>query len=78
MANEERIRELFTGHPDYITVGRLGSGYAAIHMRWYDDIKAYDVLDTGMGRFAIRETAEIEAKTWAFFDEIELRITNGK
>lgn len=61
-------------HPDYITVALLGSGYAAIHMRWYADMNGYDIQQTGIGRFATREAANIEARGWSQSDEIELRL----
>lgn len=61
-------------HPDYITVALLGSGYAAIHMRWYDDMNAYDVQETGFERCATRQQAEYEARDWALVDEMELRL----
>lgn len=63
-----------TEHPDYITVSLLGSGYAAIHMRWYADMNGYDVQQTGIGRYAKRENAIIEATDWSQSDEIELRL----
>lgn len=62
-------------HPDYITVALLGSGYAAIHMRWDADMNGYDVQQTGLGRFAMKQGAIIEATDWARSDEIELRLS---
>jgi hypothetical protein len=60
-------------HPDYICVMLLGSGYAAVHMRWYADIENYDVQQTGLGRYVMRKQAEVEARMWAKSDEIALR-----
>jgi hypothetical protein len=62
-------------HPDYICVMLLGSGYAAVHMRWIDnfDYQGYDVQQTGLGRYVKRSAAETEARIWAASDEIALR-----
>lgn len=59
---------------EYITVSLLGSGYAAIHMRWYDDMNGYDVQQTGIGRYRTREAATTEAIVWAQSDNIPLRL----
>lgn len=61
-------------NPDYICVSLLGSGYAAVHMRWYADMDTYDVQQTGLGRYVMRKGAENEARDWAKSDEIELRL----
>jgi hypothetical protein len=72
MTNEELA--LFVGHPDRIVIARLGSGYAALHMRYYDDIEGYDVCQTGYGRYHTRAEAIKEAKAWSKSDEIELKL----
>lgn len=61
-------------NPDYIGVALLGSGYAALHMRWYADTGGYDVQQTGLGRYPTRQEAEREARDWSRSDEIELRL----
>lgn len=61
-------------HPDMITVMLLGSGYAAIHMRYYDDMEGYDIQQTGIGRYRTKEEAVKEAQDWSTSDEIELHI----
>jgi len=57
-----------------MTVQRLGSGYAAVHMVLVKDgIGEYwDVQQTGIGRYATRQEAEREAIDWSKSDEIPL------
>lgn len=64
-------------HPDYLCVSLLGSGYAAIHMRWYADMGGYDVEQTGIGRYQTHAEAVIEARMWSVSDEIEYREYRG-
>lgn len=61
-------------HPDYITVMLLGSGYAAVHMRFYEDMNGYDVQQTGIGRYVQKKAAITEARMWSASDEIKLRL----
>ena len=61
-------------NPDYICTALLGSGYAAIHMRWCADMEGYDIQQTGLGRYRTREEAIREAQDWSCSDEIELRL----
>lgn len=58
-----------------IDVSLLGSGYAAIHLvDVTDEHGTYtDVQQTGMGRYATREEALAEAKSWSKSDEIPLQ-----
>ena len=48
-----------------IQVGKLGSGWAAIMYQWQTDGHFWDVFQTGIGRFATKEEAVIEAKIWS-------------
>lgn len=53
-----------------ITVGELGSGWAALLVADVsDETGTYtDCIDTGISRYATREEAEQEAKSWAMSD----------
>lgn len=58
---------------EYITVGELGSGWAAVHMAYVepDDYTGYwDVQQTGIGRYRTHAAALVEARQWAASDEI--------
>lgn len=56
-----------------ITVGLLGSGYAAIMLADYEDMDwNTDVENTGIGRYATKEEAIEEAKHWAEDEGIPL------
>lgn len=61
-------------NPDYITVMLLGSGYAAVHMRYYDDMEGYDIQQTGIGRYVQKKAAITEARSWSASDDIALRL----
>lgn len=52
-------------YPDYIEVTWGGSGYFAVHRRYYEDIKGYDNEQTGVGRYRTFAEAEAEARDWA-------------
>lgn len=58
-----------------ICVSLLGSGYAAIHMVDVTDAHGTyaDVQQTGIGRYATREEAENEARSWSELYEIPLQ-----
>lgn len=60
-------------NPDYISTYLYGSGYGAIHLRWYADINGYDCEQTGIGRYDTLDEAIKEAKEWAEAEEIEYR-----
>lgn len=59
-------------HGDYITVSQLGSGWAAIHLRYDAEIDDYDVEQTGLGRYSRREDAVDEARDWAESEELPI------
>ena len=63
-----------------ITVGLLGSGYAAIHLvDVTDEHGTYtDVQQTGIGRYRTREEAIAEAKMWAEAEEFPFRDLAGE
>ena len=58
-------------NPDYITTALFGSGFAAIHVRWYGDMNGYDIQQTGIGRYGTRDEAIKEAKQWAAAEQID-------
>lgn len=60
-------------NPDYISTHLYGSGWGAIHMRYYEDMKGYDCQQTGIGRYKTKEEAIKEAKEWSKAEEIEYR-----
>jgi hypothetical protein len=53
---------------NYITVTEGMSGFFAVHM-WLNEEEDFgpfwEPYETGMGRYATREEAEVEAKRWA-------------
>lgn len=49
----------------YVTATKLGSGFAAILLFWETKGHYWDVWQTGIGRYATKEEAEVEAKQWA-------------
>lgn len=57
-----------------ITVMLLGSGFAAVQLVDVEDKhgKYTDVQQTGIGRYAKRDKAVIEAKQWAKAEELPL------
>ena len=59
----------------YITVLRLGSGWAAAHMVFVNDGHGsyWDVEQTGMGRYASRMAAAEEAREWAAAEGLPTR-----
>ncbi len=59
---------------EHITVALIGSGFAALHMRYYDDIQDFDVEQTGIGRYRTYKEAVIEARIWSESNEIELKL----
>jgi hypothetical protein len=60
-------------NPDYITTTHGMSGNFAVFMRWYADIQAYDVLQSGIGRYKTIQEAQDEAKAWAEAEQVEYR-----
>jgi hypothetical protein len=70
-AKSEKKETVSRGHID---VAQLGSGYAALHMVDVTDNHGtyQDVQQTGIGRYATREEAIVEAKSWSASDEIPL------
>lgn len=56
----------------YITTMHGGSGWFAVLMSYYEDIKGYDVTTTGIGRFATKADAIKEAKYWVKAEDFEL------
>lgn len=70
-----KYKEIKVG--EYVTVSELGSGWAALQiaiLETNDATRYEDVWRTGMGRYATREEALEEAKSWAEFEELELRV----
>lgn len=66
--------EKTNARPEYITVTRGMSGYFAVHMAWNPEQGGfYEPWATGAGRYAEREGAEREAKSWAESDELEYK-----
>ena len=59
--------------PPYITVTRGMSGWFAVLLAYYDDIKGYDIYCTGIGRYEDKADAEAEARQWAAAENIESR-----
>jgi hypothetical protein len=61
----------------YITVTKLGSGWAAIHLWWNtqepDLAPFWEPYQTGLGRYATQELAEVEAREWAEAEELEYK-----
>ena len=64
------------GTKNFITVTQGMSGWFAVHM-WYNeedlDFGFWEPYDTGMGRYATREEAVVEAKEWADQTGMEYR-----
>lgn len=46
------------------------SGYFAAFMKYYEDIRAFDVYSTGIGGYNTFEEAEVEAQEWAIEEEV--------
>jgi hypothetical protein len=60
---------------NFITVMQGGSGWFAVEM-WYnnqDDYGFWEPWQTGIGRYATREQAIVEAKQWAEDCDLEYR-----
>lgn len=61
---------------NFITVTEGMSGFFAVHM-WYNtedfEYGFWEPYDTGIGRYANRELAVIEAKEWAEMEGLEYR-----
>ena len=61
---------------EFITVTEGMSGFFAVHM-WLNEedfeIPFWEPYDTGMGRYATRESAELEAHQWAEETGMEYR-----
>lgn len=55
-----------------LTVSLLGSGYAAVHLVDVTDKNGTytDVQQTGIGRYATRKEAVVEARMWSQSDDI--------
>lgn len=62
---------------NFITVTEGMSGFFAVRM-WLNEEEDFgpfwEPYETGMGRYATREEAEVEAKEWADQTAMELRI----
>jgi hypothetical protein len=66
MDNEEQLKK--TG---FITVTNGMSGYFAVHMWWNKELNGFwEPYQTGIGRYATRAQAELEAKHWAKNEEM--------
>lgn len=64
-----------TKKEDYISVELLGSGYAAVQYRWYEETAVggmFDVWVTGVGRYRTYAEAYREALSWAASEKITL------
>lgn len=61
---------------EFITVTEGMSGFFAVHM-WFNtedlDFGFWEPYDTGMGRYATRDEAQVEAMAWADETGIEYR-----
>ncbi len=61
---------------NFITVTQGGRGWFAVHM-WLnkEDLESpfWEPYETGFGRYATREEAEVEAKQWAEQTGMEYR-----
>lgn len=59
---------------NFITVTEGMSGFFAVHI-WYnhEDGGFWEPYDTGYGRYATRERAEVEAREWARETGMEYR-----
>ena len=61
---------------NFITVTEGMSGFFAVHM-WLNEEEDFgpfwEPYDTGIGRYATREEAEVEARRWAEETEMEYR-----
>jgi hypothetical protein len=61
---------------DFITITEGMSGFFAVHM-WLNEEEDFgpfwEPYDTGFGRYATREEAEVEAKSWSQETGIEFR-----
>ena len=64
------------GTKNFITVTQGMSGWFAVHM-WLNEedleMPFWEPYDTGMGRYATREEAVVEAKEWADQTGMEYR-----
>lgn len=59
MASEQKL-------DDYITVTSGMSGWFAVHVWWNaEEGGFYEPYQTGLGRYATEQEAEIEAQSWA-------------
>jgi hypothetical protein len=60
-------------HSVKIEVALLGSGWAALMLVFVRDAsgKYWDVERTGVGRYATRDEAVFEAKSWALSEDID-------
>lgn len=61
----------------FITIGLIGSGYAALHIAEYEDMDwMQDIVETGIGRYDNSVDAKIEAMGWAEAECLQLKIDN--
>jgi hypothetical protein len=61
-------------HPPYITVTEGMSGHFAVMVAWNSDLGGfYEPWETGVGRYATKQEAELEAQQWAADEEVEYR-----
>lgn len=59
---------------DVIIVSELGSGWAAVHLTYTkeEDFGFWEPENTGVGRYATKEAAAVEAREWAENEGIRL------
>lgn len=56
----------------FITTTKGGSGYFAVQMWWAPEHGGFwEPWQTGLGRFATQEEAEVEARDWAEAEGLE-------
>lgn len=53
----------------YITITKGIAGYFAVHV-WWNPEGFWEPYDTGFGRYASKEAAEIEGVDWANMEQI--------
>jgi hypothetical protein len=62
----------------YITTTSGMSGHFAVRLWWNTEMGGFwEPYSTGIGRYATREEAESEAKSWAEAEGLEFRSRSG-
>lgn len=62
----------------YITTTKGGAGWFAIHVWWNPDMGGFwEPWQTGIGRYATRQEAEAEGRTWAEAEDMQFREEKG-